>query len=77
MRMLYRIGVFFIALMLLVACSKDKVTGNGKVVTKARTVAAFSKVDVSGIYRLDITGGSQPSVRITSDSNILPLVILR
>ncbi len=77
MKMLYRIGVLLAGFMLLVACSSNKVTGNGKIVTKSRVVAVFNHIKLSGAYRLKIIVGAKQSLRITSDSNIVPLVITR
>jgi len=75
MKLFYRIGVVLLSLMLLASCSSSKVTGNGKITTKTRDVPAFSQIKVSGAYRLLVMVGGSRSVRVTTDSNILPLVM--
>jgi hypothetical protein len=75
MKLFYRIGVVLLAVMLLASCSSSKVTGNGKITTKTRDVPAFSQINVSGAYRLLVMVGAPRSVRVTTDSNILPLVM--
>jgi len=75
MKMLYRIGILCVAAMLLVACGSDKVDGNGKSTTITRGVPTFNQIKINGAYKLSVTVGGQQSVRIMSDSNIVPLVM--
>ncbi len=78
MKMLYRIGILCAAFMFLVACSSDKVSGNGKITTKTREVTAkFSQINVEGTFRVGVIVGGQPTIRITTDSNIVPLVVTK
>ncbi|MCB1827147.1 MAG: DUF2807 domain-containing protein [Coxiellaceae bacterium] len=75
MKIWQKITFIFAAAILMVSCSSDNVSGNGKSVTKSRQVASFTKVQVSGAYRIVIHQASASSVKITTDSNIEPLVV--
>jgi hypothetical protein len=75
MRFYHRWIVVAVALLAMVACSSNQVTGNGKTITKARQLAAFEQVKINGFYKVDITQGDQQSVTVTTDSNIEPFVM--
>jgi hypothetical protein len=49
-------------------------SGSGVVKTEKRDVGAFSSVDVSGAYEVEIVCQKQPAVEVEGDENILPLV---
>jgi hypothetical protein len=53
--------------------SADIVSGNGRVESERRTVAAFSSINVSGSGTLRVHRGGQ-RVELTCDSNILPYI---
>ena len=48
--------------------------GSGIVKTEKRDVGAFTAIDVSGAYEVDIICQKEPGVEIEGDDNILPLV---
>lgn len=54
------------------SCGKDKVSGNGKVVTEKRSVANFYNVQVNGNPKLYIKSGTGFSVEVKGYENILP-----
>lgn len=49
-------------------------TGSGNVKTEKREIGAFSAVDVSGAYEVEIVCQKQPGIEVEGDDNILPLV---
>jgi hypothetical protein len=49
-------------------------SGSGTIKTEKRDVGAFSSVDVSGAYEVEIVCQKQPSLEVEGDDNILPLV---
>jgi hypothetical protein len=59
------------------ALSACATRGNGEASAEDRTVDAFHGVDVGGVFTLDATEGSPPSVRVEGDGNLLPLVETR
>lgn len=75
MKVCYRIVALVVAVLFLVSCSSGQVNGNGKVVTKTRQVSSFNKVQISGAYNVRIVQGTVDSLKITTDSNIEPLVM--
>lgn len=54
--------------------SRKGMAGSGVIKTEKREVAAFSSVDVSGAYEVEIVCQKQPGLEIEGDDNILPLV---
>ena len=50
------------------------IEGNGEPSTEERVVKNFSTISFSGAYNITIKCGSDKSVKITADSNILPIV---
>lgn len=48
--------------------------GSGNIKTEKRDVGAFSAVDVSGAYEVEIVCQKQPGLEVEGDDNILPLV---
>jgi hypothetical protein len=51
-----------------------RVTGSGRQVTEQREEPEFTAVRVGGVYEVRITIGSPPSVSVTADDNLLPLI---
>lgn len=52
----------------------DSVNGSGKVKTEERSIGDASEVVASGGGIVEITLGEKPSVRVSADDNILPLL---
>ncbi len=50
------------------------VKGSGNIESEARQVAPFSGVDVEGSADVTVTYGTEQSVTITTDDNILPII---
>lgn len=75
MKFWHRIALVFAAVILIAGCGSNQVTGNGKSTTKTRAVLDFDKIQISGAYKIEVTQGGSESVKITTDDNIIPLVI--
>jgi hypothetical protein len=56
---------------------EEPVTGSGIPRTESRTVGSFTELVVSGLGTVELVRGEMPSVRITADDNILPLLETR
>lgn len=54
----------------------QKVEGNGKLSTKTHNVAAFSAIDLSGVFNVFLSQGAKEEVRIETDENIQPLILV-
>lgn len=50
------------------------VTGSGNIETAKRDVADFDRLEVSGVFDVEVTRGDAYSVEVTADDNILPLI---
>jgi hypothetical protein len=58
----------------LIAASCNSVRGSGHPKTEPRTVASFDQVQISGGFTAVVVVGAAPSVIITADDNLLPLI---
>ncbi len=54
-----------------------RVVGSGNVVTTTPRVEAFDSVRLVGVFRVDLTIGESPSLAITTDDNVMPLIQAR
>lgn len=59
---------------LIAASWPESVTGSGVPATEDRPVGAVDEISLSGIGNLTITQGEVPSLSITADNNLLPLI---
>lgn len=48
--------------------------GSGNVVTVKHDVADFNKIDVSGVFVVEVTRGDVFSVNVTADDNLIPFI---
>jgi hypothetical protein len=60
--------------LLLVGCGKKEIVGTGKFAAEARNVSAFTSVDISGYYNVNISVGQPQSVVIKVNSNLQPYI---
>lgn len=61
-----------LSMLALPACSGVKGSGSSK--TEAREAGKFSAIEVGGAVTLDVTVGRSPSVQVSGDDNIVPLI---
>jgi hypothetical protein len=66
--------VKILVLVVLAGCSWTGVPGSGNAKTEARSVPAFTAVDIAGPIDADIANGPESRVEITGDDNIVPLI---
>jgi carbon monoxide dehydrogenase subunit G len=52
----------------------NTVAGNGRIVSQTRAVSQFNEVSVAGSGELTVSQGSEESLTIETDENLLPLV---
>jgi hypothetical protein len=60
-------------LTLAVGCRWVGIRGNGQIKTEERTISAFTEIDAGGAFAIQWESGP-PSLRITTDENLLPYV---
>lgn len=58
-------------------CNFCEIKGNGKIKKEKREITDFTKLEVGGVYRLNIKCGGEPSLTITAEENLLPLIRTR
>ena len=67
-------AIILIAVVTVVAgCSHPGIKGNGVIKTEDRSISDFSKVVVSGAYKIKWSSG-KPRFNVSTDENLLPLI---
>lgn len=54
--------------------SKDKIKGNGKMVTEKRTTTEYDEIKVSGWFDVDLVSGTEGKITIKGEENLLPYI---
>ena len=69
-----RISVFaaMTAILAISSCTKERIRGNGPVITETRNVTGFTAVSVAGSTNVYITQGAVFKVEVKGYSNLLP-----
>jgi len=49
--------------------------GSGQIETSKRDVADFDKIDVSGVFEVEVSRGDTYSVEVIADDNLMPLIM--
>jgi hypothetical protein len=57
-----------------ISLSFGKVQGSGNHVTEKRTVSNFKKIEVSGVFVVEVTAQKEFGIEIEADDNLLPLI---
>jgi Putative auto-transporter adhesin, head GIN domain len=69
-----KIAIILIAAFIVIAgCSQPGIKGDGAIKTEDRSISGFSKVEVSGGYKVKWSPG-KPALNISADQNLLPLI---
>jgi hypothetical protein len=55
-----------------ISCSKERINGNGNVITEIRTASEFSRVISRGDFLVTVVPDSITSVKVEAESNIIP-----
>jgi hypothetical protein len=61
-----------IILLIATACSKERLTANGNIITETRDVTGFTAINTSGAHPIEITYGTSFYVEIKGSSNLVP-----
>lgn len=65
-----------LTLLALTGCHKfGQATGSGKMKIDKRTVPAFTALDISGAYDVEIVVQKEQSLELEGDDNLLPLIV--
>jgi hypothetical protein len=67
----FKVIIACVFVLTFVSCSKERIKGNGPVITEQRAVGNFSRVEVSGSTNVYISRGSNFKVEVKGYSNIL------
>jgi hypothetical protein len=52
--------------------SKNKIKGNGKIITENRTTAGYDQIKVSGFFDVNLVSGKEGAITIQGEQNIIP-----
>lgn len=66
------IVLLFMASLFLLSCKKNKIEGDGPIVTEKRDVKNFYSINVSGSSKIYITQGNNFDVQVKAYENLLP-----
>ena len=61
-------------LMLVSACGKRTIGGNGNVISQHRDIKGFKAISIKGAYDVYLKNGNEESVTIEADSNLLSII---
>ena len=62
-----------VSVILINGCHLPGIRGNGHIKTEERQVGAFTNIDAGGAFAIEWQSGT-PSVRVTTDENLLPYI---
>jgi len=65
--------ILFIAATVIAGCSRPGIKGDGEIKTEDRSISDYSKIVVSGGYKITWSIG-KPALNISADQNLLPLI---
>jgi len=54
----------------------EKITGNGNIISKKVTTAAYDKVEVSGFFDVDLIPGKEGNITVDGEQNLLDFVTI-
>lgn len=54
--------------------NSKKIKGNGKVVTKTRSIGSFEKVSIGGSFDVNLVDGNEGKITIKGEENIIPYI---
>jgi hypothetical protein len=54
--------------------SKNRIKGNGKVITEKRTTAGYDEINVAGFFDVVLVSGKEGAITIQGEENLLPYV---
>jgi hypothetical protein len=66
--------VLCLGLMSFGSCDSNAIHGSGSAKTESRSVASFSKIELSGSPDVEVAIGPAQSVDVTTDDNLLPII---
>jgi hypothetical protein len=61
-------------ILIIVSCDVIGEQGSGKIARQERKVAAFTGIDVSGAFNVYLSQGTEPSVIVEADDNLLDII---
>ncbi len=72
---MYKLIIFFALTSLFSSC--DNISGNGNIVTEIRKVKSFDGISTRGSIDVEIVSGTDQTVKVEADENILPYIITK
>jgi len=54
--------------------SKNRIKGNGKVITEKRTTPSYDEIKVSGFFDVVLVSGTEGAISIKGEENLLPFI---
>lgn len=77
MSKIFYIPAIFLMLILIPSCDNHCIDGNGRVITQQRTMGPFNRVESNGEFEVYIYKGSDRTLEIEADENLMGQIITR
>ncbi|MEM6804631.1 MAG: DUF2807 domain-containing protein, partial [Bacteroidota bacterium] len=68
------ISLLCIALTFLISCEEEIIVGSGNIISESRELPGFDQLELSEDLRLNISQGSEQSITVVGDDNIVELI---
>ena len=66
--------ISLVAAIVVSSCSVWGVRGNGRIKEESRNITEFTRIEAGGAYSIKVVVGKSPSLRISAEENLLPLI---
>lgn len=77
MKTIKLMAVCFITLLTINANAKEKIRGNGKVITENRTTGEYDKISIGGAFEVELVSGKEGNITIKIEENLAPYLITK
>lgn len=63
--------IYLVLALFILSCASETIEGSGILVSESRDVPFFNSVSSEGVFEVHITQGTQQSIEVTADNNII------
>ncbi|OIQ38542.1 MAG: hypothetical protein BM563_05780 [Bacteroidetes bacterium MedPE-SWsnd-G1] len=71
------IAICLTTLLTINANAKEKIRGNGKVITENRTTGEYDKISIGGSFEVELVSGKEGNITIKVEENLAPYLITK
>ncbi|MBF7093181.1 DUF2807 domain-containing protein [Flavobacterium sp. ALJ2] len=67
-------SIFFLSTVANAQWSKERIKGNGKVITDSRSTASYDDIKVMGSFDVDLVAGKEGAITVKAEENLQPYI---